>query len=156
MSRWWLYCVGYARFNKHHSASAPRTASLVSASGYSLVHPALPLRFALAADTETTRAAHERLYQQKRFINEYVEPSVGTVSRRPQPEVKEPTARAIDKRVDAELLDEALELATGGRAFGKVDEMNRDPSLGKETLSFACGSTLFAAEDLNGHRYTGR
>lgn len=58
----------------------------------------------------------------------------------------------VDQLVEAELLDEAIELAVRSRSFVEIDEVRFDSPLGEEPKGLSCVRTLLDAKDLNFHR----
>ena len=58
----------------------------------------------------------------------------------------------VDECLEAESLDEPLQLSLGDGPFHEIDEVRANPALRKEALGFARVSALLDAEDLYFHR----
>ena len=68
-----------------------------------------------------------------------------------QAELLVPFRLAVDERFEAEALNEALQFAFRGSAFGEIDKVCADPSLGEEPQCLPCLCAFLEAEYLDFH-----
>jgi predicted alpha/beta-fold hydrolase len=96
--------------------------------------------------------ARKRHAEEQWLVSEHFEPAVVRQSRVSEPKFVITTRLAVDERIEAELLDESLELAQRSRALVEIHEMCLDSTLGEESQRLAGLGALFHPEDLNFHR----
>jgi predicted alpha/beta-fold hydrolase len=69
-----------------------------------------------------------------------------------QSQLREPFGVSVDEPIEAELLNETVQLAQRRWPLVQVDEMRFDPPFGEEAEGFARFSAFFGPEHLNFHR----
>jgi hypothetical protein len=94
---------------------------------------------------------HQRHAKHQRLLYQLLEPALVTEPRCCEATVEESPRTTIDQGFHSELLGEPLQLAGGGGALLKIDEMSLYPALGKESKRFPGLGALSYTEDLDFH-----
>src|SRR5688572_6506205 len=118
----------------------------------SLRGPLPPLRFG-ESHRQLVPVSDKRHAEQKRLLDEQVEPSLVRARRGAEPELAITLRLRIDERTHSELLREATQLSQGCRALHEIDEVHLNPSLGEEPLCLSRLGALPRAEDLYRKRH---
>src|SRR6202011_5934436 len=95
--------------------------------------------------------ANKRHPQQHWLVDEKLQPTLRSVSRRAQAKIREPARILVDQSVDTKFLCESRQLASRRRALREIDEMGLRPAFGEEAQRLSRVGALFHAKDLDIH-----